>query len=138
MKKKVLFLCTGNSCRSQMAEGLLRHKAGDYLEAASAGTEPHAVHPLAVKVMKEIGVDISEHRSKSVKKFLRQEFDYIITVCDRAGESCPVFPGRAEKIHWSLEDPARAEGNEGKKLKVFRQIREELVSLIEDFFPCSG
>lgn len=136
--KKILFLCTGNSCRSQMAEGLLRHRAGDRFEAASAGTEPHAVHPLAVRVMEEIGVDISGHRSKSVKEFLNEEFDYIITVCDRARQTCPVFPGGMKRIHWSLEDPARAEGSEEEKLKVFRRTREELISRIEDFLRTAG
>ncbi len=133
MKKKLLFLCTGNSCRSQMAEGLLRHWAGDRFEVVSAGTAPQTVHPLAVKIMGEIGVDISGHSSKSVKQFLDREFDYIITVCDRANETCPLFPGRAKRIHWNLNDPARAEGNEAEKLKVFRQVREDLISRIEAF-----
>ncbi len=133
MKKKLLFLCTGNSCRSQMAEGLLRHWAGDRFEVLSAGTDPQAVHPLAVEIMGEIGVDISGHSSKSVKKFLDREFDYIITVCDRANETCPLFPGRAKRIHWNLKDPAQAEGNETEKLKAFRQVREELISRIEAF-----
>ncbi len=133
MKKKLLFLCTGNSCRSQMAEGLLRHWAGDRFEVLSAGTDPQAVHPLAVEIMGEIGVDISGHSSKSVKKFLDREFDYIITVCDRANETCPLFPGRAKRIHWNLKDPAQAEGNETEKLKAFRQVREELTSRIEAF-----
>ncbi len=133
MKKKVLFLCTGNSCRSQMAEGLLRHKAKDSFEVASAGTNPHPVNPLAVKIMEEIGVDISGHNSKSVNKFLNQEFDYIITVCNQANETCPIFPGRTKSIHWDLKDPAQAEGSEEEKLKTFRQIRKELMSRIEDF-----
>lgn len=138
MRAKVLFLCTGNSCRSQMAEGLLRYKAGDCFEVASAGTNPHAIHPLAVKVIEEIGVDISGYRSKSVKEFLNQEFDYIITVCNRAKEICPVFPGRVKRIHWDLEDPAQAEGNEEEKLKIFRRTREELISRIEDFISRFG
>jgi len=132
-KKRVLFLCTGNSCRSQMAEGLLRYKAGDRFEVASAGTAPHLVHPFAVKVMEEIGIDISGHHSKSVKEFMNQGFDYIITVCDQAREACPVFPGGEKRIHWSLEDPVRAEGSEEEKLNIFRRIREELMSRIEGF-----
>ena len=121
-----------------MAEGFLRHRAGDRFEVASAGTEPHVVHPLAVKVMEEIGVDISRHRSKSVKKFLNQEFDYTITVCDQVKETCPIFPGRVKRIHWNLRDPAQAEGSEGEKLKIFRQVRDELIFRIEAFISCFG
>lgn len=115
-RKRVLFLCTGNSCRSQMAEGFLRHMAGDKFEVFSAGVKPTQVNPLAIKVMAEAGVDISKHRSKSVIKFLGKNFDYVITVCDNAKQTCPVFPGEHEKIHWDLEDPVR-QSREAKKRK---------------------
>lgn len=124
--KKVLFLCTGNSARSQMAEGFLKYMAGDRFEVYSAGVKPTAVNPLAIKVMAEIGIDISKHRSKSVMEFIDQSFDYVITVCDNAQKTCPVFPGEHEKIHWDLEDPAAAEGSEEKKIVVFRKIRDEI------------
>lgn len=113
-RKRVLFLCTGNSCRSQMAEGFLRHMAGDKFEVFSAGVKPTQVNPLAIKVMAEAGVDISKHRSKSVIEFLGKNFDYVITVCDNTKQTCPVFPGEHEKIHWDLEDPAR-QSREAKK-----------------------
>jgi arsenate reductase len=125
-KKRVLFLCTGNSARSQIAEGFLRHMAGDKFEVYSAGVKPTQVNPLAIKVMAEVGVDMSKHRSKSAMEFIGQKFDYVITVCDNAKQTCPVFPGHYEKLHWSLEDPAEAEGSEEDKLKVFRKIREEI------------
>ena len=137
MKKKVLILCTGNSCRSQMAEGILRHLAGDRFEVVSAGTTPSRVHPLAIKVMAEIGIDISRHRSKAVREFLGQEFDYVITVCDSAKQSCPVFPGKAVKIHWSFEDPAGAEGSEEECLKLFHRVRDEIRRKIESFLDSS-
>ena len=126
MKKKVLFLCTHNSCRSQMAEGLLRDMAGDKFEVYSAGVEPTSVHPLAKKVMKEIGIDISGQQSKSVDEFLDKEFDYVITVCDNARQTCPFFPGNHKLLHWNLEDPAKATGTEEIKLQEFRKIREQL------------
>ncbi|MDQ4121656.1 MAG: arsenate reductase ArsC [Acidobacteriota bacterium] len=107
-KKRVLILCTGNSARNQMAEGLLRHDAGDLYEVESAGAEPSQVRPEAIEAMQEIGVDISGHRSKSADEFLGQHFDYIITVCDDAKETCPIFPGSAERIHQSFEDPPPA------------------------------
>ncbi len=134
---KVLFLCTGNSCRSQMAEGLLRYFGNSRFEVYSAGVNPSFVHPLAIKVMKEIGIDISNHRSKSVAEFLGQTFDYVITVCDKAKESCPNFPGEVKKIHWSFEDPAEATGTEEERLKVFRKVRDEIkehiLSFIKEF-----
>ncbi len=114
-KKRVLFLCTGNSARSQMAEGFLKNLAGDKFEVFSAGVKPTQVNPLAIKAMAETGVDISKHRSKSAMEFIDQKFDYVITVCDNAKQTCPVFPGKYEKIHWSLEDPAEAQGSEEKK-----------------------
>src|SRR3989338_6148905 len=107
--KRVLFLCTGNSARSQMAEGFLRHMAGDRFEVFSAGVKPTAVNLLVIKVMAEIGIDISKHMSKSVMEFIDQNFDYVVTVCGNAQKTCPVFPGEHEKIHWDLEDPARSE-----------------------------
>src|SRR6184192_3332267 len=110
MKRKVLFLCTGNSCRSQMAEGLLRHLAGDRFEVASAGTHPQGLNPGAVAVMQEIGIDIAHQQSKSVDHFAREHFDYVITVCDRAKESCPIFPAQSSVLHWSFDDPASAAG----------------------------
>ena len=106
MKKRVLILCTGNSARSQMAEGLLEHDAGDRFEVESAGTKPGRVRPEAIAVMKELGIDISSHRSKHVNEFQGQSFDYVLTVCDNANQSCPVFPGHAERIHKAFEDPA--------------------------------
>lgn len=124
--KRVLILCTGNSARSQMAEGLLRHDGGAAFEVESAGVEPSHVRPQAIEAMKEIGIDISGHRSKSVDEFLGQEFDYVITVCDNANERCPVFPGKTKRIHWSFDDPAAVEGDDAAKLAVFRRVRNEI------------
>lgn len=126
MKKRVLILCTGNSARSQMAEGLLRHMAGYKFEVFSAGVAPSHVRPEAIEVMHEIGIDISGHRSKSVDEFTGQKFDYVITVCDNANQQCPMFPGRTERIHWSIEDPATVAGDEQTRLAAFRQARNEL------------
>ena len=125
-KKRVLILCTGNSARSQMAEGLLRHEAGDRFEVVSAGVEPGQVRPQAIEAMREIGIDITKHRSKSVDEFAGQEFDYVITVCDNANEHCPIFPGNTQRIHWSFDDPAAAEGDDDRKLAVFRRVRDEI------------
>ena len=133
MKKKVLFLCTGNSARSQMAEGFLRHFAGDKFEAFSAGVKPTQINPLAIKVMAEVGIDVSKHRSKSALEFIGQKFDYVITVCDNAKQTCPVFPGKYEKAHWSLEDPAVAQGSEEQKLVVFRRLRDQIKQNIADW-----
>ena len=116
MKKKVLFLCTENSCRSQMAEGILRHLMGNKFEVFSAGTRPSVVNPAAIKVMAEIGIDISGHRSKSIDGFQEMSFDFIITTCDAARETCPVFPGKARRLHWSFNDPAKMEGSENEIL----------------------
>jgi arsenate reductase (thioredoxin) len=134
----VLFLCTGNSCRSQMAEGALREIAGDRFDAASAGTTPSRINPMTVRVMAEIGIDISEQRSKSVVEMMGERFDYVITVCDRAREACPVFPGPSTKLHWSFDDPASAEGGEEERLEVFRRVRDEIVSSIREFVDHSG
>ncbi|MBD3264069.1 MAG: arsenate reductase ArsC [Candidatus Omnitrophica bacterium] len=133
MKRRVLFLCTGNSCRSQMAEGFLKNKAEDKFEVFSAGIEPAGVNPLAVKVMRDAGVDISSQRSKSIKEFLGKKFDYVVTVCDKAKQACPVFGGRYEKIHWNLEDPAVASGAEKEKLIIFRKVRDEIERKIDKF-----
>lgn len=125
-KKRVLILCTGNSARSQMAEGLLRHDGADKFEVFSAGVEPSHVRPQAVEAMREVGIDISGHRSKSMDEFAGQEFDYVITVCDNANERCPVFPGRTQRIHWSFDDPAAPEGDEATNFAVFRRVRDEI------------
>ena len=132
-RPRVLFLCTANSARSQMAEGLLRALAGDRFEVVSAGVEPGSLHPLAVKAMAEAGIDISTQMAKSVDRFLGQEFDYVITVCDAAAERCPVFPGRARRLHWSIEDPANATGTEEQRIRAFRAARDTLRAHIEEF-----
>src|SRR5688572_26708003 len=130
-KRRVLILCTGNSARSQMAEGLLRHLAGDQFEVFSAGVAPTRVRPEAIEVLAEIGIDISHQQSKSVDEFLGQEFDYVITVCDNANEQCPVFPGRTKRIHWSFADPAAIEGDETLRLTAFRTARDQIAERLE-------
>jgi arsenate reductase len=134
-KKRVLILCTGNSVRSQMAEGLLRHDAGDRFEVASAGTKPGQVRPEAIAVMKELGIDISGHRSKSVDEFSGKSFDYVLTVCDNAKESCPIFPGHANRLHHNFEAPATFQGSEEHRLAVFRRVRDEIRSYLKAFPP---
>jgi arsenate reductase len=129
-KKRVLFLCTHNACRSQMAEGLLRHHGEKQFEVFSAGTSPSRVHPMAVEVMEEKGIDLTGQRSKSIDEFLGQGFDLIVTTCNEARDRCPVFPDQEERLHWNLEDPAEAEGSREEKLKVFRRVRDELEKLI--------
>src|SRR5580698_9492786 len=124
MKKRILILCTGNSARSQMAEGLWRHEAGDRWEVSSAGTKPSKVRPEAIAVMREIG--IASHRSKSVDEFAGQEFDYVITVCDHANEICPVFPGKTQRLHWPFEDPI----DEASFRKVRDQIRARILKFV--------
>ncbi len=123
---RVLFLCTHNSARSQMAEGLLTAWAGDRFEAHSAGTVATEVRPLAIEAMAELGIDISGHRSKSLTEYLGQPFDYAITTCDEAREACPFFPGAARQLHWSFDDPAAATGSEPDRLAVFRRVRDEI------------
>jgi arsenate reductase len=130
IKKRVLFLCTGNSARSQMAEGLLRNLAGDKFEVVSAGTTPKGLHPRSVEVMKEIGIDVSQQTSKGVMQFLNEKFDYVITVCDRAKQQCPIFPG-AEPIHWGFDDPAEAPPD--KQLDTFRRVRNEILQRLRLF-----
>jgi len=132
-EKRVLILCTGNSARSQMAEGLLRHLSQNRLEVHSAGTQPSAVNPQAIEAMREIGLDISAHRSKSVVEFEGQRFDTVITVCDRAAEHCPVFPGAPQRIHWSLPDPAAVNGTHDEKLAAFRNARDALERKLRGF-----
>jgi arsenate reductase (thioredoxin) len=132
-KKRVLILCTRNSARSQMAEGLLRHDAGDRFTVESAGTKPSIVRPEAIAVMTEVGIDITTHRSKHVEEFAGQEFDYVLTVCDNAKESCPLFFGKAARLHNSFNDPAGVEGSEEKRLVAFRQVRDELRSYLRNF-----
>jgi arsenate reductase (thioredoxin) len=125
-KKRVLILCTGNSARSQMAEGLLRHEAGDRFDVFSAGTKPSIVRPEAIFVMNEIGIDISGHRSKSVDEFRGEQLDYVVTVCDNAQESCPVFPGTTKRLHWPFEDPATVSGSEDERNAAFRKVRDRI------------
>jgi arsenate reductase len=132
-KQRVLILCTGNSARSQMAEGLLRHDAGDRFEVESAGTKPGHVRPEAIAAMKEIGIDISAHRSKHVDEFAGQSFDHVLTVCDNAKESCPVFPGHGNRTHKAFEDPAVLEGSEQDRLALFRRVRDEIRAYLKTF-----
>ncbi len=124
MKKRVLILCTGNSCRSQMAEGVLRYYGGDMFEVESAGSEPSKVNPIAIQVMKEIGIDISNYLSKHVKEFLGQHFHSIITVCDKANKSCPTFPGVSKRLHWSFPDPPHTREANEEVLDEFRKVRD--------------
>jgi arsenate reductase len=133
-RKRVLILCTGNSARSQMAEGILRHDGGDRFEVYSAGTKPSRVRPEAIAAMKEIGIDISGHRSKSLDEYLGENFDYIITVCDNAAENCPVFPGKAERIHQSFEDPPPpGVGDDAHRMAIFRRVRDEIRDWMKGF-----
>jgi arsenate reductase (thioredoxin) len=132
--KRILVLCTGNSARSQMGEGLFRHEGRGAYAVESAGTHPSRVRPEAIGVMKELGIDISDHRSKSVDEFAGQNFDYVVTVCDNARDNCPVFPGGTERIHWSFEDPAAVEGAEEERLAAFRRIRDQIHEKVKAFF----
>ena len=132
-RKQVLILCTGNSARSQMAEGLLRAMANDIVEVGSAGVSPSSVRPEAVAVMRERGIDISGHCSRAVDEFTDEQFDYVITVCDNAREYCPIFPGEAKLIHWSFDDPASADGDEAARLIVFRRVRDEIEARLRLF-----
>lgn len=133
--QRVLILCTGNSARSQMAEGLLRHLAGDRFDVHSAGTNPGTVRPEAIAVMKEIGIDISGHRSKHVAEFADQAFDYVLTVCDHAAETCPVYPGHANRVHHSFEDPAGCSGSAQERLAAFRRVRDQIREYLLTFPP---
>ena len=133
MKKRVLILCTANSARSQMAEGLLRADYGDKFEVESAGTRATQVRPEAIAVMKEIGIDISGHRSKIVDEFANESLDDVVTVCDNANESCPIFPGHANRVHHSFEDPAAVQGSEDERLASFRKVRDEIREYLREF-----
>lgn len=138
-KKKVLFVCTHNSARSQMAEAFLRFFYGNYYEALSAGTEPTGIHPLTIKVMAELGLDLTVQRSKSVDEFIGQEIDLVITVCDSAKEKCPFFPYGKKRIHYSFPDPASSVGSEKDQLEAFRQVRDEIKQwVIATFEPDRG
>jgi arsenate reductase len=130
VKVRVLFLCTHNSARSQMAEGFLRHLAGDRIEVASAGSQALGVNPLAVRAMAEAGVDISGHSSKTLERYLDDPWDYVVTVCDGARETCPVFPRAAARVHWSFADPSGARGSDDERLAVFRRVRDEIKTQI--------
>ena len=136
--KRVLFICTKNSARSQMAEGLVNHDLAERFEAFSAGTNPSSVHPLAIKVMREIGIDISHHRSKSMDEFVKERFDYVITLCDHANESCPVFFGGTKRRHMGFPDPAAAEGGDEEKRGVFRKVRDQIREELEKFLREEG
>lgn len=136
-KKRVLVLCTANSARSQMTEGLLRHDHGETFEVESAGTRATFVRPEAIAVMKEIGIDISGHRSKVVDEFADQSFDFVLTVCDNANESCPIYPGHANRIHHSFEDPAAVQGSDEERLASFRKVRDEIRAYLRTF-PLQG
>ena len=131
-RSRILFLCTHNSARSQMAEGLLRQLAEDRFEVMSAGTEATHIRLLAIRAMDEIGIDISGQESKTLDRYLDEPFDYVITVCDDANEACPFFPGAQSRLHWSFEDPSRVEGSEEERLAVFRSVRDRIRERIED------
>lgn len=130
---RVLFVCTGNSARSIMAEALLRHHGGDTFEVHSAGTDPRGVNPLTLRVLAEAGIDASSARSKSVNEYLGQTFDYVVTVCDQARQVCPVFPGVHESLHWGYEDPAEATGSEDERLAVFRRVFIQIGERVRQF-----
>ena len=137
-RKRVLFLCVHNSARSQMAEGLLRARAGDSFEVHSAGTVATEVRPLAIRAMAEIGIDISAQRSKAVTEYASQRFDYAITVCDDANEACPYFGNATHQVHWRFDDPAAAEGSDDDKFAVFRRVRDEIRALIDEFVSATA
>ncbi len=133
-KPIVLILCTGNSCRSHLAEGILRAAAGHILDVQSAGSKPAGyVHPLAIKVMQEIGIDLSKHHSKHMDEFLKQKVETVITVCGNADQACPLFPGQVNRHHWPFADPAHAQGSEEELLKIFRTVRDEIKKVFEAY-----
>lgn len=131
--KKILVLCTGNSCRSQLAEGYLRHFAGSKAEVYSAGVETHGVNPRAIQIMKEDGIDISHHTSNNINEYRDLDFDYVITVCDNAKERCPFFPSKAQKFHYNFPDPAKATGTEGEIMQQFREVRDMIKKYSHEF-----
>ena len=134
MTKRVLILCTGNSCRSQMAEALWEQLGDGDWQAASAGSKPSGyVHPLAIQAMQELDIDLSRHQSKSLQQFQDQAFDLVVTVCDNARESCPVFPGATETLHWPFDDPADATGTDAEKMTFFRRVRDEIQQTIQHY-----
>ncbi len=130
--KGILFLCTGNSCRSQMAEGFTKKMFPKNIEIFSAGLEPKGVHPMAVKVMQEIGVDISHQKSKNISEIPIDKIDLVVTLCGDAAERCPIFPGKVKKNHWSLDDPAKVQGSQEEIIKIFRKVRDKIKSYIEN------
>ncbi|HVJ08831.1 MAG TPA: arsenate reductase ArsC [Acidisarcina sp.] len=138
MKTKVLFLCTGNSCRSQMAEGFLRSMGGDRFEAHSAGTRPSTLNPMAVEVMREAGIDIASQWSKDASEYLGTHFAYLVTVCDNAKESCPIFPGPSIRLHWSLQDPADATGTDEERRVFFRRVRDQIRDHVKELVEKAG
>jgi arsenate reductase len=138
MKQRVLILCTANSARSHIAEGLLRHLGGENYEVCSAGTHPSVVNPLAIEIMREAGMDISGHQSKAVSEFAGRKFDVVITVCDSAAEVCPIFPGAPLRIHWSLPDPAAVGGMQEERLAAFRAVRDDLTRLLREFLSAGS
>ena len=131
-KEKIIFICTGNACRSQIAEGIMRHLAGNKYDVFSAGSHPTLVHPISIKVMKEIGIDISSHTSDPISHFLSENMNIVITVCDNADKVCPVFPGKVEHIHWSIEDPFKGWTSDSDDLVNFRKTRDDLASRIKN------
>jgi len=132
-KQRVLFLCTHNSARSQMAEGFLRSMAADRFEVASAGTQATRVHPLAIRAMADIGIDLGGHTSKVVDELVEEPWDYVITVCDAANEACPLFPGKSSRLHWSFEDPSQATGTDAQRLDTFRRVRDQIGRRVTDW-----
>ena len=132
-KQRVLIICTGNSCRSQMAEAIWRHEAGDRYEVFSAGTNPKGINPLTERILKELSISLDGHRSKPVSEFAGQPFDLVITVCDHARETCPVFPGARRQEHWPFDDPAAATGSEEEILAIFRRVRDQIRERIREY-----
>jgi arsenate reductase len=135
---RVIFVCTGNSARSQMAEALLRRHGGDRFDVVSAGVQPRGVHPMTIAALAKVGIDISDARSKSVGEFLGQRFDYVITVCDRARATCPVFPGGSETLHWGLDDPGEVEGTEAQRRAAFDRTLKEISGRLHAFIPLAA
>ncbi len=135
-KEKIIFICTGNACRSQIAEGIMRHLAGDKFDVFSAGSHPSLVHPMSIKVMKEIGINITSHTSDPISNFLNKNINIVVTVCDNADKVCPVFPGKVERIHWSVKDPFKNYNSNSDDLINFRKTREDLTLRIKNFLKC--
>ncbi len=138
MKARVLFLCTGNSARSQMAEAFLRRYGGEHFDVFSGGLEPKGLHPLTIRVMEEAGFDMSAHKSKPLSQFLGEHFGYLITVCANAEKNCPIFPGVSVRLHWPFDDPAEAQATEAEQLEKFRQVRDQIASKVTDWLAEQG